>query len=91
MTKKVFIFSGILSACSGGADIKAAKAELEAALPIPKDIEYRNVEAFPGQVVCGQYSAYDSHITPKEEYKSFLTVQGKLTHWVAFLSNQNLC
>lgn len=62
----------VLAAC--GADIKRGKQLLEDSLPIPDDIEYRQVKSFPGDVVCGEYSGFVSHHEPKVGFRPFIVV-----------------
>lgn len=76
----IFTLAGILSACSDETNITAAQAVLENSLPIATDVEYRNVLGFSGEVVCGEYSAYNNLDKPKAPFQRFLVVQGKLTH-----------
>ena len=64
----------LLGACS--ADIKDAQQILTDSLAISKDVEFRNLESYPGGVVCGEYSAYESHKTPKADFKPFIVVRG---------------
>ncbi len=66
----------LLAACSD--DKKAAEQLLTNNLAIPKDVEFRRMKSYPAGVVCGEYSAYSSHLLPKDDFKPFLTVRGKL-------------
>lgn len=66
----------LLGACS--ADVKQAKQLLTEDLAIPKEVEFRRMKTYPGDVVCGDFSAYSSHVMPKEDFKPFIVVRGKL-------------
>lgn len=72
----VLITSLLLVACSK--DIQDSQQLLTDSLPIPKDVEFREMMSYPGGVVCGEYSAYETHDTPKAEFKPFLSVRGYL-------------
>lgn len=67
-----------LSACACSPSIDDARGILEESLPITKDIEYRNLKTYPGDVVCGEYSAYPSHAESKADFAPFIVVRGKL-------------
>ncbi|MFV8816386.1 type II secretion system protein GspG [Haliea sp. E17] len=66
----------LLGAC--GARVEDAEQILTANLAIPKDVEFRRMKTYPGESVCGEYSAYTSYVTPKEDFKPFITVRGTL-------------
>ncbi len=66
----------LLSAC--GADIKRGKQLLEESLPVPEGIEYGKVQAFPGKVVCGEYSGFVSHLDPNIEPRRFIVVEDRV-------------
>ncbi len=66
----------LLSAC--GAGIDEARQSLTASLAIPKEVEFREMKSYPGDAVCGEYSAYSSHIAPKDDFKPFIVVRGTL-------------
>lgn len=62
----------LLAACSG--EVKRGKQLLEASLPIPDEIEYREVVSYPGAVVCGEFSGFVSHHEPKAGFRPFIVV-----------------
>ncbi|TGD74700.1 general secretion pathway protein GspG [Mangrovimicrobium sediminis] len=66
----------MLGACS--ADLDQAKQVLTDSLPIKKELEFRNLQRYPGAVVCGEYSGYTSYTTPKADFAPFVVVDGKL-------------
>jgi type II secretion system protein G len=47
----------VLAACSDGTD--RAKRLIETTLPERRGVEYRNVQSFPGDVVCGEFKSAD--------------------------------
>lgn len=74
----IIIASLLLTACSS--DLKDAEQILTDSLPIPKGVEFKGMVSHPGGVVCGEYSAYESHVSPKSEFKPFMTVRGELNN-----------
>ena len=82
----------LLVACSQ--DVKDARQLLTQSLAVPKDVEFRRLDTYPGGVVCGEYSAYISHHLPKQEFQPFLTVRGILyaepsdLEWSVFCSDE---
>jgi len=69
----VFI-SLVLAACSG--EVEEAKQLLEDSLGLRKPLEFRQVQTFPGGVVCGEYRANKHGVWTR--YRPFLTVRGEL-------------
>jgi len=70
------LFALLLVACSQ--DVTDARQLLTQSLAVPKDVEFRRLDTYPGGVVCGEFSAYISHHLPKQDYQRFLTVRGEL-------------
>ncbi len=70
------LFVLLLSAC--GADVEEAKKTLTDSIPIKDELEFRNMDTFPGNVVCGEFNAYSSYVRAKDGFKPFFTIDGKL-------------
>lgn len=72
----VLIATLLLGACS--AEVKEAREVLTASLRITEDVEFRELKHYPGGVVCGEYSAFESHKEPKADFKPFIVVRSEL-------------
>ncbi len=66
----------LLSGCH--ADEEAAQQMVRNSLVIKDELEFRKVRTMPGDVVCGEFSAYLSYTNPKQEFAPFYTLDGQL-------------
>ncbi len=60
----------ILAACSS--DEQRARQLLADSLNIKIDLEFHELRTYPGNVVCGEYSATTSYTGPREEHRPFI-------------------
>ncbi|PLW68831.1 hypothetical protein C0039_10825 [Pseudohalioglobus lutimaris] len=66
----------MLAACSS--DISLAKQAVEDSLTITTDLEFQELDAYPGNVVCGSFSAYVSYSEPRQLNQPFIVANGAL-------------
>ncbi|MCB1702787.1 MAG: type II secretion system major pseudopilin GspG [Pseudomonadales bacterium] len=66
----------LLAACSS--EKNEATRILEESLINPRDLEFRDLETYPGGVVCGEFSAYTPATRMKTDFAPFMTVRQKL-------------
>lgn len=60
----------MLAACS--ADTQRARQLVADSLPITEDLEFHALRSYPGDVVCGEFSATTSYVRPREENRPFI-------------------
>ncbi len=60
----------MLAACSS--DTQRARQLVADSLPITEDLEFHALRTYPGDVVCGEFSATTSYVRPREENRPFI-------------------
>ncbi len=66
----------MLAACSS--DISRARQLVKDSLAIKTDLEFQQLKSYPGDVVCGSYSAYVSFSEPRQLNQHFIVVDDSL-------------
>lgn len=79
----------ILASCTS--DAEKAKQLLADSLVIKTDLEFNDVTNYPGNVVCGGFSAYISYSEPPLKQAPFIVVEGVLDRSPSPLKWSILC
>lgn len=79
----------ILAGCTS--DAEKAKQLLADSVVIKTDLEFHEVVAYPGDVVCGRFSAYLSYSEPRTEEAPFIVLGGALDKQPTDLDWELLC
>jgi len=66
----------LLAACAN--QVRDAQDALSDSLAIKQDVEFRAMQTYPGDVVCGEFSAFISWTEPKQGFKPFIRVRDEL-------------
>ncbi len=70
------VAAALLAGCSS--DVDRAREAVTDSLVITTDLEFHDLETFPGEVVCGSFSAYTSYSEPRVEHQPFLYRRGNV-------------
>jgi type II secretion system protein G len=70
------VLVAMLAACSS--DTQRARQLVADSLPITEDLEFHALRVYPGDVVCGEFSATTSYVRPREEHRAFIVRGDKL-------------
>ena len=72
----ITVIALMLAACSS--DISRARQLVEDSLAIKTDLEFQQLKSYPGDIVCGSYSAYVSFSEPRQLNQPFIVVGDSL-------------
>lgn len=65
-----------IAACSS--DLQLARQLVADSLVLKDDLEFHDLRSYPGDVVCGEFSATTSFTRPRVEHQPFIVVHGQL-------------
>jgi general secretion pathway protein G len=92
--KKIIVLFVALQLIGCSEQVKTAKHTLEEGLVNKEDVEYREIKTYPGNVVCGEFSAFDIDYY-RSDFKQFIVREGvareKPTRedWLIFCSDDS--
>lgn len=66
----------VIAACSS--DLQQARQLVADSLLLKADLEFHDLRSYPGDVVCGEFSATTSFTRPRVEHQPFIVVYGQL-------------
>lgn len=83
------VLVAMLAACSS--DIQHARDLVADSLPITEDLEFHDLHAYAGDVVCGEFSATTSYLRPREEHRPFIVIGEELDRSPGDLDTKIYC
>lgn len=78
MTNRLALLLLALSLAACSSDEQRARQLLADSLKIKEDLEFHELRTYPGNVVCGEFSATTSYTGPREEHRPFIVIGDKL-------------
>ncbi len=89
MRLTVLLFTLLLAACTS--DVQLAKQLLEDSLVLKEGLQFHEVRAYPGGVVCGEFSAIVSLTEPPVQNQPFTVIEGQLNRSPERMDIKVLC